>query len=76
MIFTLIDCDKFHQTKRERHGYYDKNETTIRLNDNAWEIIIDVLDQFGELEVVQVRNAIGRKVFPDDDEFRRKPHNR
>ena len=47
-------------------------KTTITLNDNAWEIVIDVLDNFMELDVVQIRKAIGRKVFPDDDEFRRR----
>ena len=45
-------------------------KTTIRLNDDEWDIVLEALESFSEIEVVSVKNAIGRKVYPDDSDFR------
>ena len=47
-------------------------KTSIRLNDDEWDLVLDVLDDFTEIEIVALRNAIGKKVYPDDSEFNSK----
>jgi len=34
MCFTLIDCDSFHETKRERKYYEDKKQKALDLIDD------------------------------------------
>lgn len=45
-------------------------KTTIRLNDDEWDIVLEALEAFDEIEVVSVKNAIGKKVYPDDPDYR------
>ena len=47
-------------------------KTTIKLNDDAWDLVLDILEEFTEIEIVELRNTIGKKVYPDDPEFNSK----
>ncbi len=40
-------------------------KTTITLNDDDWELVLDMMSNFPEKRSVRVFKKIERKVFPD-----------
>ena len=44
-------------------------KTTIRLNDDEWDIVLEALESFSEIEVVSVKASAGYLLGYDDPEF-------
>ena len=45
-------------------------KTTIRLNYDEWYLLLETLEAFDEIEIVAVKNAIGKRVYPSESYYR------